>query len=146
MCASASNTFAWVGAVLVNFGYCTLIWWGTSTKWSLGFILAALYAAVLFGLANYIYRKENNLGADVVHPPLQEAILEDQEQDVSGEPEVENTESRSSTAQSQQDESALGRTTSVLVSLLFGLAVIALGVTGSFLPVNLFADCYDYGW
>jgi len=144
MCTSASTTFAWVGAILVNFGYCTLIWWGTSTKWPLGFTLAAVYAAVLFGLANYFYRKEDNRGDDVVYLPLQEAIQEEQEP--SGQPEVEPTESRSSTAPSQQGESTPERTTSVLVSLLFGLAVIALGVTGSFLPVNLFADCYDYGW
>lgn len=31
----------------------------------------------------------------------------------------------------------------ILVSLLYGLAVLAVGVTGSFLPINLFHDC-DY--
>lgn len=146
MCTSASTTFAWVGAILVNFGYITLIAWGSSTQWPLGFTLCGLYALILFGLANRIYRKEGTQTLSF-NRPLQEAIREEEDQALD-EPLLEESGELPGTTQSQPDEPSQERTISVLVSLLFGLAVIAMAVTGSFLPVNLLAwSCDDgFGW
>jgi hypothetical protein len=53
MCTSAETTFAWVGTVLINLGFLSLISWGAVTSWPLGFFLSFVYTGFLFSLAAY---------------------------------------------------------------------------------------------
>lgn len=140
MCTSPSATFAWVAAVSVNLGFMTLIAWGATTKWPVGFTLCGLYTLLLFGIASYMYRKEmssseTSSSSSVYRPVVQEAIEDEAERPAT----PTNEERPSSTTPGDEPTPDV----SVLVSLLFGLAVIAMAVTGSFLPINLFDDCND---
>jgi len=116
MCTSPGSTFAWVGAILVNIGFISLVAWGSSTLWPLGFVLSGLYTAFLFGLASWL---------DARHRPT---LLPTNE-----------TEAETNTR-----TPAPHRT--VLISVLYALGVISLGVTGYFVPQNIFSceDNYDY--
>ena len=50
-CGSTESAFAWVGAVMINVAFGALIFWGTISSWVTGFVLSALYSAVLLVLA-----------------------------------------------------------------------------------------------
>jgi len=105
-----ADAFSWVGFVLVNLGFITLISWGASSYWVLGFVLTALYTVLLVVAARYCER--------------QTAGTHREDNDSSNETQTSrNLDSRA--------------------NLLYALAVLSLGVTGFFLPVNLFSDdCY----
>jgi len=138
MCASPSSAFGWVGTLLVNVGFCILIGWGAAAAWPLGFCLCAAYTVFLFGLANRLHQRERE-------PPSasQENLVSDEaaaEEDV----EQDNTGAVMVPGSNRDGENEVSTTTTnvpVLVSLVYGLAVLSLGVTGFFIPVNLFPNC-----
>lgn len=53
MCKSITETFGWLGAILVNFGFISLIAWGSAQQWVVGFGLCAMYTMALFIAARY---------------------------------------------------------------------------------------------
>jgi hypothetical protein len=53
MCAT-EQAFAWVSALIINVAFVSLIAWGASTIWYVGFVLSAVYTVILFGLARFI--------------------------------------------------------------------------------------------
>eukprot|EP00980_Cylindrotheca_fusiformis_P009987 scaffold2212_cov143-Cylindrotheca_fusiformis.AAC.5 len=139
-CSSNESVFAWIGAVLVNIAFISLIGWGASTIWPLGFILSALYTGFLLFFARYL---EQNLsdatGSNNATGGSEEEYI--QQDDISA---------------TNPDSSRTFKKIPVLVNMLYGLGVISLGVTGFFLPVNLL-DCtgtvpsksvtrYKYSW
>lgn len=97
--------------LLVNIGFISIIVWGSSQIWLLGFALTVVYAIALLFCARYL---ESSRGTTTTN--------DEEEDDASS-----NTTTRAST----------GR----LVSILYGLAVLSIGVSGSFLPTNLFGAC-----
>lgn len=54
MCTSAETTFAWVGTVLINVGFLWLISWGAVTWWPLGAFLSGVYTVFLFSLSAWL--------------------------------------------------------------------------------------------
>ena len=54
MCMT-EQTFAWVGAIVVNTVFISIIAWGA--LWYVGFIFSAIYTALLFRLAQVIDKK-----------------------------------------------------------------------------------------
>mmetsp|Transcript_60584 Transcript_60584/g.71955 ORF Transcript_60584/g.71955 Transcript_60584/m.71955 type:complete len:603 (+) Transcript_60584:241-2049(+) len=102
MCANTATAFAWIGAILINIAFATLISWSTLLY---GFVITLLYAIVLFVLARLIERREIDISPNNNIPPT-------------------FAESSSSI--------------SVLVSLLYGVAVIALGVSGFMLSLKIY--------
>jgi len=137
---SPIGAFSWVGAILVNAGFITLITWGASTIWFVGCVLCGLYSALLFCLADKISVMET------FREQLQNLVPLVESQRT----EPESTTAATTTAAEAENAGAAvveeppatgGGTVSILVSLLYGLAVLALGVTGAFPALNLF-DCY----
>eukprot|EP00980_Cylindrotheca_fusiformis_P009988 scaffold2212_cov143-Cylindrotheca_fusiformis.AAC.6 len=104
--------------------FISLISWGANTMWPLGFILSALYTAFLFFLARYL---EHNLSDTTTRNDSTATSSDGNVQQVN----ISTT---------NLDSISTFKKTSGLVSLLYGLGVISLGVTGFFLPVN-FLDC-----
>jgi hypothetical protein len=156
MCTSAEATFAWVGSVLINVGFLGLISWGTVRWWPLGSFLSGIYTAFLFSLAarldatNQIrvqledtrqrdrdgdYSALSTTGTDegIGHADVTANNVEVANQG-QGEDTVAEDSTNPFTETSQQLPS--------LLNLMYGLAVIALGVTLFFLPANLLA-CHD---
>ena len=111
------TSFAWVGTVLVNIAFISLISWGAATLWPLGCALCSLYAFALFSLARYVDEHQNSRVGTLPVPQ-----------------EEEHVENRRTDVHPKYP---------ILVSLLYGLAVIAMGVTGSFLSDNLFSCSHD---
>ena len=132
-----ATSFAWVGTVLVNAAFISLVSWGTLTLWPLGFTLCGVYTFALFSLARYMDRVYEE---DTV--PNNNNTNEQQAQD----PVVENLPPSDPAEEDENEEANRRRRRPhdepkipILVSLLYGLAVIAMGVTGFFLPVNYFS-------
>ena len=59
-CNDSNQAFAWIGAVLVNFGFISLITWGATTFWVIGCFLSAVYTVFLASLANYVEHYEES--------------------------------------------------------------------------------------
>eukprot|EP00804_Cyclotella_cryptica_P020130 CCRYP_014900-RA/>CCRYP_014900-RA protein AED:0.22 eAED:0.22 QI:0/-1/0/1/-1/1/1/0/581 len=133
MCTT-EQTFAWVGAIVVNVAFISIIAWGASTIWYVGFIISAVYTAILFALARAVDKKS---AWDAV-APTDDEISDD----------------RSTSSQSLHIETGVAvpprhkvfsrsivaeRRMPVLANLLYGLFALALGVTGYFLPMNIFS-------
>ena len=161
MCTT-EQTFAWVGAIIVNIAFISIIAWGASTIWWVGFLISIVYTAMLLGLARLVDKKS---GWDaVVSAPAPAGNTSANENDDHNS--VENSDG-SAAVHSETDHVVVavpadlptrrsssvrmlpGSTTTspehrmpVLANLLYGLFSLALGVTGYFLPMNLF---YCYG-
>jgi MFS family permease len=165
MC-NTEQTFAWVGAIVVNIAFISIIAWGASTIWWVGFLISIVYTAILFGLARTVDKKS---GWDVVAGAAGAAtstngndsnmnVLEEN----SDEGSVEHNATHNVVVAVAADPSVataprrrgvlrmLPRSTTttsseprmpVLANFLYGLFTLALGVTGYFLPMNLFS-CY----
>jgi len=154
MCTT-EQTFAWVGAIVVNIAFISLIAWGASTIWWVGFLISIVYTAMLFGLARTVDKKS---GWDVVAAAADENdIINQASEEENSDDSVVHDETDNvvvavaadlPTRRSRSVRMLPGSTTSserrmpVLANLLYGLFTLALGVTGYFLPMNLF---YCYG-
>lgn len=169
MCTT-EQTFAWVGAIIINIAFISLIAWGESTIWWVGFLIATVYTAILFGLARAVDKRSgwdsNNVESQ--SPPQPPGGAEDEARHSSDES-IEHNETDvviavpAAAASSFSVDPAScqspdrrniqtmpGSITSnerrmpVLANLLYGLFTLALGVTGYFLPMNFF-PCYGGG-
>jgi hypothetical protein len=158
MCTSAETTFAWVGTVLINLGFLSLISWGAVNWWPLGCFLSGVYTVFLFSLAAWMdttnqtrvqhdetSQRDRDLDystvsmtvpdEDMVHADANANAI-NVEVDNRGQDADRDIEPNANTVMetSQQLPTRL--------SLIYGLAVVALGVTLFFIPINLFA-CHD---
>jgi len=131
MCTTES-TFAWVGTLVVNCAFIAFIAWGASKIWVAGFFISIVYTALLFVLARFIDRKS---GWDATtHGDDESGSLHD-------EADVRMTHDVNADYSGQGDDPAVSGTEHrmpLLPNLLYGLFALALGVTGYFLPVNIF--------
>jgi len=109
--ASPASTFAWVGFILVNFGFAYLTTWGTSQHWIIGAVLCGVYALFLFGFGFHIEKNLKRIDAD--------------EYSIHENPIV---------AWEYKSRLAL------LIDLLFALGVVAVGVTGIIVSANVYCD------
>lgn len=110
--ASPASTFAWVGFILVNLGFAYLISFGASQHWAIGAAVCGGYAIFLFGFG---YLIENNLRKI------------DAKDDFS----LENIENPLFTW-NYKNRMAL------LIDLLFALGIVAVGVLGIIVSVNIY--------
>jgi len=94
---------------VINVAFASLIAWGASTLWQLGFTISCIYTLALYFLASKLDSLNDNHREEV-----------DDTRDVS-----------------ETSEDAHYQRT-ILTSLLYGLSVISLGATGLFLPINIF--------
>ena len=142
MCSSPSETFVWVGAVLVNFGFITLIAWSAATLWPLGFVLCGAYTILSFWLARWLQKREEG------------TVVSEETSEQNEEGFVQEATPNEGSRLVQEDESTDDiiptgsipntqrvQTVSLLVSVLYGLAIVSLGVTGFFIPANVFDHC-----
>ena len=65
MCTT-EQTFAWVGTIVVNIAFISIIAWGATEIWWVGFLLSSAYTAMLFGLARVVDKKSGWDNADNV--------------------------------------------------------------------------------
>lgn len=107
---STMSVFAWAGAILINASFVALIVWGSVSNWIVGFVFSVLYTVCLLVFGFWLRRRHRNIT------------------DQQAEEEIHPNESQTH-----------GGNT-LLTSLLFLLAVVALGVSGSYLPINL-SEC-----
>ena len=116
MPCSSQDIFAWTGAVLINISFIFGILWGTFTTWYFGASLTALYSALLFCGARGLEQRQQT--------QLQQ-------------------ESSAST-EDQGSTSSSGGVVTLLISLLYGQAILAMGVAGFFVPLNVVGNgCYS---
>jgi hypothetical protein len=136
-CNDSNQAFAWIGAILVNFGFISLITWGTTTSWTVGFLLSAVYTVFLARLANYIDHYEESTSHVYTGIPNQLPQQQDQDQKMPRSlTSMEITDATEAT-----ETRSPQRRVSIVVNLLYGLAILSVGVTGLFLPINLAPDC-----
>lgn len=109
------KTFAWIGSAIVNVAFITFITWGATANWWIGFVVSILYTILLFALARLL-DSEHGWWAFLFRSPN----------------DVEDID--------RFNESNLSQRPTMLVTLLYGLATLSLGVTGSFLSMNAI-DC-----
>mmetsp|Transcript_13826 Transcript_13826/g.22233 ORF Transcript_13826/g.22233 Transcript_13826/m.22233 type:complete len:582 (-) Transcript_13826:1975-3720(-) len=123
-CSSNEGVFTWLSAVLVNIAFISLITWGATTAWPVGFALSAVYTAFLLGMARWLevatQREYNNLedGTNV------------EAEDIEDENDQSSPSAHSPAAKYPS-----------LANLLYGLGILSLGVTGFFLPINIVTSC-----
>jgi len=114
---------AWVGTVLINIGFVILITWSSELDVLYGFVISLVYTIVLFGMAYGIDKKFDGDRST----PNNDVI----------------PETTTGTASSPHERRFRSRSISILISLLYGVAVIALGVTGFLLPLKIFSCPYS---
>ena len=56
MCTT-EQTFAWVGAIVVNVAFLSFIAWGAAANWIFGFVISVVYTILLFVLARFVDTK-----------------------------------------------------------------------------------------
>jgi membrane protein implicated in regulation of membrane protease activity len=158
MCTT-EQTFAWVGTIVVNIAFISIIAWGATEIWWVGFLLSVAYTAMLFGLARVVDKRsgwddndDNNVGATAADADVA-VVVETSSSDEGSIIHHDETENvvASVDRSSSHNMNRRRRTATkdsqrmpVLANLLYGLFSLALGVTGYFLPMNIF-NCYGYG-
>ena len=158
MCTT-EQTFAWVGALVVNIAFIAIVAWGASTKWWVGFLISIVYTIILFVLARTIDKRsgwdivpvatsanvnDNNSTAEVSSDESAARHDETQNNVVVAAVPIAADHPEQSTMLTHRSTATSERRMPVLANLLYGLFNIALGVTGYFLPINLFS-CYGFG-
>jgi hypothetical protein len=119
---TTEKLFAWIGCIIVNVAFITFISWGAATAahWWIGFVVSIFYTAVLFALAQLLDTEK-------------ETVVEDIDRFNNN----ESTGMNGATTEEGDDEPTTTNITThrpnMLVAILYGLAVLSLGVTGSFL-------------
>jgi hypothetical protein len=160
MCTSAETTFAWVGTVLVNLGFLSLISWGAvRVTWWLGFFLSGVYTVFLFSLAAWLDTTNQQTRVQLEETRQRDSDLDYRTVSTSGLDEGmahANTDTNANNGEVDNQDQGAGAeiepVTNIFmesseqlrsrISLIYGLAVVALGVTLFFIPVNLLA-CHD---
>jgi hypothetical protein len=128
--------FGWVGAILINVGFITLISWGTTIYWPLGFVACGFYTAILFALGRWLEGTPIQQYERVRNDPSRQEEIPFQDMAVGVE--------RNNYPNDVQDSTISTATTLPLtVSILYGLSVVSMGVCGSFFPINLVPVCTD---
>ncbi|KAL7505612.1 hypothetical protein ACHAXN_003075 [Cyclotella atomus] len=134
MCnCSTEQVFAWAGAILVNGAFISIIVYGAFTSWYTGFIISAIYTVLLFVGARIVDKKSR---WDV--PRVGDEVAE---QNVDSEEQLEPEATITADAQSnvQPSPNTVERRMPVMANFLYGIFTLAFGVTGLFLPMNLFS-------
>lgn len=125
------GVFAWVGAILANLSFIALISFGAVKLWPLGCLACGLYSCLLFSLARRFDVEPFDVESFAVGAPEEHPTT------------VAATETAPIRRHQQTDnEDMQQKKTLLIVSLLYGLAVVALAVAGGFPAVNLFS-CID---
>lgn len=114
--ASPASTFAWVGFILINVGIAILTTWGSSRHWVFGALVCGVYATCMI-VAGYRIEKE-----------LKKIDRKKSSRAAGGNVMV-----------SFEYKSRLA----LLVDLLFSVGVLALGVTGFIVSINVFSCGLD---
>lgn len=139
MCRTPGEAYAWIGSILVHLSFVTIILWSATCSdqdkgvtLKVGFVCSVVYAAILFGLAQWLEGKCNN----------------EPEEDSANHQSLEPLLARGST--DEAPSSMHGNTTSrglrgkhLFVSLLYGAAVLALGAPGCFVVLQAISCCHS---
>lgn len=175
---TAEEMFAWLGAILVNAGFLSLVTWGATSAWTLGTALCSLYgkrkrcdanvaipctslvsmrcpyvsAAFLFWMAwtvekRYYTDVYENRRTEESSGEEQESLTNHAEE---GEPPVADELAGDSEATSapyvhmppMEDQTPIVVPTPIVVSILYALAVVAVGFTFAIAPSYLIRDCW----
>ena len=130
-CGSTESAFAWVGAVMINVAFGALIVWGTISSWVTGFVLSALYSAVLLVLALAMDRRGPGGADSGADSGASSGPGGGGENDDGGDDEEEGPQRRLCGLPPPSSPP------SVPANIFYCLFALSLGVTGAFLPINL---------
>mmetsp|Transcript_24661 Transcript_24661/g.24976 ORF Transcript_24661/g.24976 Transcript_24661/m.24976 type:complete len:584 (-) Transcript_24661:1381-3132(-) len=109
---SVMPVFVWAGAILINASFVALITYGSATNWIIGFVFSAFYAAFLLVFGFWLRRRHTNM---VNQQTMEEGVI--------------------------PDESRMFGSNSLLTNIVFLLAVVAIGVFGTYLPLFVISPC-----
>lgn len=130
--------FGSLGAILINVGFITLITWGASTYWPIGFVLCVGYTVVLFTTGRRLedstvrqYESVRGNESDQEEIPFHSG------------PVTEGSEPNSHTNDVQTSTTITTTKLPLTVSILYGLGVVSLGVCGSIFSTNMVPQCND---
>jgi len=147
MCTSSSDAFAWVGFVLVNLGFVSLITWSTAQIWwEIGVVIALTYSVFLFWIAARFHAKAHPIteATAASFTPIPDV---EEEEEVRVDPGLLQQVSEASAGAAvdnvvaPSEHAAASTKRSLLISsLLYGLAVLSLGVDGFLFTVKLLPD------
>lgn len=136
MCKSVNEAFSWIGAILVNLAFLSIIGYGAATLWPIGMVFCGLYTILLFraarltetpaDLTSYFRIDTDEVSLDLATNTLTTVSAPDQ------------GDGRPETAVSR-------RKLSLSSNLLYALAIVGMGATGSFPSFNLF-KCKNHDW
>jgi hypothetical protein len=142
MCTSPGTTFAWVGTILINVGFISLISWGATTWWPIGFVLSGLYTIFLWWLAAWLEKGEYTrvLTTESIHDPQITTVVPASDDDLAIELPNHQAGVLGEETTHAADLPHARPQLPILASILYGLALISMGVTGSFIPANLFCQ------
>ena len=150
MCCNASidEIFTWFGAFLAHVGFISIICYGAVNLWPLGMVLCGLYTAFLFAVARQSEpttssfhetestTDDHSRGGNYSLLPPQTDTTEDVEENQGQQLHQDRGQRVEEIAHNDETlPSSIGP--SLLCNLVYALAVIGIGATGSFLPVNL---------
>jgi hypothetical protein len=142
-CTSPGTTFAWVGTARINFGFVSLISWDATTWLPIGFVLSGLHTIFLWWLAAWLEKGDHSrvLTTESVHDPRITTVVPASD-DLAIEPQDHQAGVLVGEDTHADDLPHAARPQlPILASVLCGLALISMGVTGSFIPAkNLFCQ------
>ena len=126
---SNMTVFVWAGAILINGAFLALISYGTYTNWIIGFVISLVYNFFLFSFGFWIRKGKHGRRRtpSSTTGTISNTPNEVQEQIGDGEA-----------------EEFYPNNNSMLTNLLFLLAVIAIGCSGVYLPINLSSSCNPF--
>ena len=126
---SNMTVFVWAGAILINGAFLALISYGTYTNWIIGFVISLVYTLFLFSFGFWIRNSKHGRRRtpSSTTGTTSNNLNEVQERVDDGEAEEFYPNNNSN-----------------LTNLLFLLAVIAIGCSGVYLPINLSSSCNPF--
>ena len=126
---SNMTVFVWAGAILINGAFLALISYGTYTNWIIGFVISLVYTLFLFSFGFWIRNSKHGRRRT---PSSTTGTTSNTPNEV--QERVDDGEA----------EEFYANNNSMLTNLLFLLAVIAIGCSGVYLPINLSSSCNPF--
>ena len=140
MCQSATDINAWLGSGLVHLAFLTIILWSAVTAdhphvWKVGLVCSILYTVLLFGLARWL---------EVQHQEeytLLSPYQQQEQQQEQGEATAAVAPTPSTTNNTNNNTESPRRIHPLFINLLYGAAVLSLGVPGAFVALRAIPCC-----
>lgn len=127
-CTNYQDVFTWIGAIIINIAFVTIITISSEQNTWIGVVVSMLYTFVLYKLAQYFEDKKKASTAQIFLTDVQSQ----NESNVTDEIATNDVQQQSTSTASQ-----------LIVSLFYGLSILAVGVTGVLIAISLFPDSCD---